>query len=75
MKRIIVYRGANCWIADHRHTPQAAEIQSLFGTFDLPLPFTPTADDETVRAFVQARYPDLSVALGRDARWRVTTER
>ena len=62
MKTIELYRGPNCWMARFVGDP---EVLRLFGTTDVPTPFTPQAPAASVLAQTQARNPDALVCLAR----------
>ena len=64
MRRIELYRNATCWMARFVGYP---EVLSLFGTTDIPTPWTPQAPAASVLAQTQARNPDALVCLARVA--------
>ena len=60
MRRIELYRNATCWMARFVGDP---EILRLFGTTDIPTPYTPQAPAASVLAQTQARNPGMFVCL------------
>lgn len=66
--RLGIYRTRNCWMISYLLSPQRAEIARLFKTTELPLPFIPSADEQTVRATLAAQQPDAEIYRVQDQR-------
>ena len=55
-------RDATCWTVHHTG-PGAARIEDLFGTVELPLPYSPTARPADVLAAITAKNEGWRVVL------------
>jgi hypothetical protein len=61
MDTIRIYKTETCWAANFQNHSEGQEIIRLFGTAELPLPFTPAASEIAVRASLQQGYPGARI--------------
>jgi hypothetical protein len=66
---LIYYRStaAKCWLCSFAHDARAREYQDLFGTTEIPTPFSLQAAEERVLATLSACNPDATITRGPDA--------
>ena len=60
----VIRRTLTGWTLDMRDAPDAADIQRLFGTTTLPMPFTVHADEQTVRQAAERQNPGVVILTG-----------
>ena len=63
MGKISVFKGSNSWMADFKDSTNGNQVKELFGTFQLPLPYTLAADGENIAAGIRKNYPADNVVL------------
>jgi hypothetical protein len=59
-------RAAQCWMADLSAAAGAEGTRHLFGTCELPTPYTLQATDDEVRRKLAARNPGHHIVRGND---------
>jgi hypothetical protein len=62
VSKITLRRTADCWVAKFGG-PDAAAVIALFGTDDIPTPYSPLATAQDVKAAIQKLNPDAEVRL------------
>lgn len=57
-----LYRSGGYWMAQHKG-PQARQVYELFGTVNIPTPFSSEVNEVTVLSKIQALNPDKIVYI------------
>ena len=62
--KIVCDKKARCWIAEwDKESDEGQKIIALFGTNQIPLPFTPAASAEIVKARLEKKNPEATVTI------------
>ena len=66
LQRVTIYIDGDGWMIEHKDDPSAADVQALFDTTVLPMPFLRSMRESQIRLVLDQMHPGIVITRGAD---------